>query len=210
MITLADFSPYVLPYADSCPEFVVQDGVLATIQDFYRNTKEKEAELPAIDVVADTNVYTLTVTDAHVFEVRQALYSGRGLVKGDPVGFETDIGADWRQRAGTPTCFYMPGLDQIRLVVTPDASLTGGLFVVGLTYPSSDVTSFDDILLEELRDTIVAGALSRILSQQDQKWTDLKQAVLRGIAYQEGINSHRRHVAHGRVGSRKRTKGYYF
>lgn len=210
MVALTDFSPYILPFADGCPEFVIQDAVLATIQDYYQQTSEKEVELPVIDIVATQNVYTLTIANAHAFRVTDALYEGHGLVRKDPAGLATEIGPDWRQRSGTPAYFYMPGLDQIRLAPTPETALAGGLFVVCTTYPSRSATSFDEVLIEEMRDAIVNGALSRLLMQQDQKWTDVKQGVARGFAYQAAVNSQIRRVAHGRVRSKKRVVGHYF
>lgn len=210
MITAADFLPYILPYADGLPEFVGQDAIVGTIQDFYRQTKEKEVELPAIDLVAGQGVYTLTVANAHVFDITSAVSQSRLLTPSDPANLVGEIGGDWRQRSGTPTFFYMPGLDQIRLVATPDADFQGGLFVVCATYPAHTAASFDDVLLEEHRDLIVNGALSRLLTQQDQKWTDMQQGVARGLAYQAGIERHISRVARGRVRSRKRVVGHYF
>lgn len=210
MIGLTDFLPYVLPYADGVPEFVVQDAVLATVQDFYRRTKEKEVDLDPVDAVADQSVYTLSVANAHLFEISSALYSGRGLTPGDPAKFATEIGDDWRLRTGTPTYFYMPGLDQIRLVITPNLSQTGVIRVSGPIYPSRTATQFDEILIEEHRDLIVAGALFRLLTQQDQKWTDFKQGAARGMIYDALVAAHARRVARGRGHSRKKIVGHYF
>lgn len=210
MISLSDFSPFVLPFADGCPEFVIQDAVLATIQDFYRRTKEKEVAADPLNIIAGQGVYTLNLDSVHVFEVTSVLYGGNELSPGDPAVFREKIGADWRVQAGSPLFYYTPGLDQIRLVAAPNATIAGGLVASCIVYPSRTATVFDDILLEELRDAIVAGALSRLLMEQDRPWTNYKLGVAYGIAYDTAVAERVSRVNHGRVRSKKRIVPHYF
>lgn len=209
-IALSVFYPLITPFVPNCPDFAIKDAVLATIQDFYRRTGEKVEDLPAYNIVAGQSLYTMVASNAHIYDVEAVVFDGDGL---DPATFptlETRFGDDWRNRSGTPEYYYIPSLDVIRLVLTPDTSITGGLKISAVTYPSSTAVSFDDVLLEEHRDAIVNGAVGRLMIQAGKDWSNPQQGIAHIQLYDKMVWKHASRVAKGRVRARRRTVSSYF
>jgi hypothetical protein len=62
------------------------------------------------------------------------------------------------------------------------------LTVTAAFVPLNTSTTLDDLFIHELRDTIVAGALARLLDTPNQAYSDSVGAARNAVVFRHGIN----------------------
>ena len=90
----------------------------------------------------------------------------------------------WQGKTGYAYCYYQPNPDQLMLVDLPKDSVT---LTLRMAYcPTRDSTSAPSFLFEDYAEVIAAGAVSRLLSQPGQTYSDPKSAQSYANAFQAG------------------------
>lgn len=188
MTAITDFYDYVMPHCKGLGKFMAFQAIRDTAIDFCERTLRYRYNHPAIDVVAATSSYTLTPeSGARICDILAVRYNGLPIDPANDADLD-DLYADWRTVAG-PVVAYQGVLDMnaVKLVRTPDASLTGGLSVEVAQAPVSNATTVPDWMFNRYRDGLVAGTLARLHALPAKPWTDNGLAVYHGHLYDQAI-----------------------
>jgi hypothetical protein len=180
MAALTAFLDFIMVDAPGAGVDIVKQKILEACITFCDVAKAYTYELPAINVVAGQADYTLTPeTGYRITDVMKdgVVYNGTPLNPNDPVGLDFVFGK-WRapETTGTPD-YYIADVTRgtLTLVLTPDASITGGLVVTVSEAPLITATDVPDVLLSRYHQAIKHGALGNLMSMNKKPWknTDL-------------------------------------
>lgn len=207
-ITIDAFLNEVFPLK-GCPRQVALNAILDSIRELCDQADVWKETLPAINVVASTASYALAPGNGKQVKTPiEARHNGTPLY----LATESQLdyyNPYWRTAdPGTPSNYLIMDEGTITLYPTPDTSITNGLIVRASIMPTvtiagdyvvdptgtkivnapdyltpDDITTiFPGVLLQH-KETVVAGAKSRLLFIPDKPWTDLKLAAyFKGVA----------------------------
>ena len=179
--SLTEFLPDVTPSVPGCPRSLILDAIRNACIRFCEETWIIRETLTAIDVVAGTDVYTLTASTNNLpVGLIHFSYNERDLT------FKTEeeldiIDQGWRVAdPGTPFFVTSPSPDTFRLNRVPSEAITDGMVPRIATKPTNETSSVDDLLYRDWRDGIRAGALQELKGIPDKGWSDDKAAMSNG------------------------------
>ena len=164
------------------------DNVLKTLRDFCLETWIWREELTAIDVVDETDGYTMApgVTncdspDVHMvdwvkYKVDDAEDTQYVFLK--PINLESEeipgsMSAGWVFEEGdAPQIFYVNPDDELIIKPIPNenAAGTANLLVKTILKPALDATTSPPFIYNEWAETIAKGAAARIMKLASKKW----------------------------------------
>lgn len=194
VVPVKKFSPFIVPLAEGCPDFVMAQAVTATVADICKatgcittrtcfTTQDGESE------------YDLRLNFGLNPELVRSVYCDGRQVEACRLD-ELDRrfgGADWREAVGVPAyyTFIRPGT----LVLTPAPDKE--MFVsVTLTCSVSRMTeTVPEEFFVDYLDTVVNGALARIYRIQGQTYTNVRLAEGYQAKYEAGLNDIRLDVS---------------
>lgn len=172
MAAITTLYPAVLAIASQAPEILASRALIESAREFCSRTRLWREDLTALDSAASTASYTLTLpADSAVVDLMSVKYNTENLTPKDSAQLDK-IDSEWRTREGTPVYYKREGTDGLRLVRVPATALTGAIEVYAALKPAFNATSIDDTVLEEHQDTIVNGALARLLRIPKKEWSD--------------------------------------
>jgi len=216
---LSEFLPEVVPQVPGCPVMVAKNAVRNAAITFCERTKAYRKELTAINLVASTKDYAYTAftlpTDTLVWRpIRVAIIDGSDetkLEKVTPEDLDSDAQyANWRTETGTPFGYYAKDQNStLRVIWTPDTSITGGLFMEAALKPSKAAAEVEDGFFNAYFDDIAAGALAALLSMAAEPWTNATKAADYLARFNRAIADHTVKIAEGEVDAPLRTVSYY-
>lgn len=180
--------------------------------DFCTDTKTFTETLAAINVVADTSTYTLTVvaTTARIVDLVDVKHNDKMLNPGNVQELDM-LYLDWDTGGtGVPT-HYLSVVDRtsIRLVKTPGTSITGGLVIKVALAPLRNSTTCPDWILERWVDAIKYRTLSRMYIQLKKPWSDPQLAMLMNQYYQTAAGVGDREKSQDFTRKRMRVRAIY-
>lgn len=216
---LSEFLPEILPQVAGCPNPLAKNAVRNAAITFCERTRAYRKELAAINLVVDTKDYLYTLftlpTDTVVWRpIRVAVIDGTEETKLDPTTPQ-DLDSDhkyanWRTETGTPFAYYaMAGNTTLRVVWTPDTSITGGLFLEAALKPSKAAAEVEDAFFNQFYDDIAAGALGELLSMAGEPWTNAVKAADKLARFNRAIADHTVDASEGNADAPLRTTSYY-
>jgi hypothetical protein len=91
--------------------------------------------------------------------------------------------------------FFMDGPEWIELLRAPTEDQCAALVIEYVVAPSRDSMAVDSLIYDQYRDTIVAGALSRLMMQPDTKWANLALSAKWENEFKKGMAEARIAVA---------------
>lgn len=195
-MNFSDFSPELLAAAPECPIPVVTRWVRAAVRELCEQADCYRHEVTQATVTSGTNY-----VDFGSLPTGTQLHKPIGVsVDGNPLeatslrrlGMEYP---DWRTLTGTPTHYYrsVDTINRLMLFRTPDATLTGtdGLDAELALVPTRTSTSVEDIFADRFYDTIVDGALAKILKIRSALWYNPQLAQMHEYAFLEGVKNAR-------------------
>jgi hypothetical protein len=96
---------------------------------------------------------------------------------------------NWRDadNRGTPEYFVKTSQSLFWMVPVPNETKASSTILRVQLKPTQTSTTADDELMSEYRDTIVNGALFRLLRLPSKDWTDFAGAQVYGSLFAEGI-----------------------
>ena len=114
----------------------------------------------------------------------------------------------WRKPDKFSVPKYITKHSQIsfRLVPVPNSTLTNGTIIRVSLKPTNTSAACDELVMADNRDTIISGALFRLLRMPAQVWTDYSGAQIYGAAFAEGIRDAELKARHADVGVARRVK----
>lgn len=180
MATLNDFLSLVAPNVESCPNATVVSAIRRSIREFCRETYVWKASLTDVDTVAGDATYTLVPpTDTQIVSVLNITHVDRDLMPIDEAWLDR-YELNWRTfndaRRSTYVVHELYATD-IRLVPPPLEADTPGLVNIRVAVmPTLTATTVDDVLLNDWDESIMYGALSRLMRYPEKPWTNLALA----------------------------------
>jgi len=182
MAAVSSFLPQVMVFAPTCPEPLAVSAVVMAADRFCRLTHAWEEDLDATDITAGTGTYDY---DLPVGALLEKVLTVR--VNNIPVRIASRHEADaydpmWTTRSGGDTQYAVTTARDVTLVPAPDKASVGGLKVKAALRPKQG-TTLPDVLYDEWRDAIAAGALAYVLSLP-QAWGNPALAAQKEMEFQ--------------------------
>lgn len=153
-----------------CPRPLVAMVLRDTVRDFLRRSQVLTVELTAIDIVAETYLYTLTLPAGH---------DGFRIYRPTLVvlaGVEQRSGIDWRMSDATT----------LQLRDEPSAADTAGLEVT-VALALDDEQSADLSDLEDWYPAICGGIKGTLMAQPAKPWSNPGSAMVNRAEYNDGL-----------------------
>lgn len=123
--------------------------------------------------------YSFTPPEFHsrAFLVRKALFNGREF-KPTPEDQLAMINPSMFSQQGTPTTYWMSGVNHISVLPKPTQSDVGREIKMRVSWtPTSKSITFDSELMERYIDAITLGAKARLMKQPMKEWSNPQMAV---------------------------------
>lgn len=168
MKDLDAFMPAIRPYAPGCANVTAFAAIRLAAIEFCERTKLWRWE-DDFDVFADDAEQITTPYGSVLLDLDKVFFEGDELERATPNYLDLHE-PGWRTflQDGKPQ--YITQLELNTLRVVP--SQAGHVNVYGWLKPSADAKQLPDFLSDQYREVIAAGALSRLLSQPGQPYTN--------------------------------------
>ena len=180
--------PDVAIEAIGAPDFLVRNAVRDAAVDLCRRThlwNEVQAPQP---YTAGQAAYTLAApAGATIINVLGVTADDERPLAPTTVPLLTAMMPDWQTKSGRVLYFtqgLMPG--DIRFVRVPEAD---GTFAAHAVYaPAPDATDLPDTLVTHHRETLINGALGRVLMMNSKPWSNTASAQYNLTRFFAGVN----------------------
>jgi len=186
-----DLVGQVSPITDSCPSLVVMNAIRQTVIDLCERGQIWKYKHP--DVVLTPSTYNYQFVTPNADTVISLVESAR--VNDISISVNTPIDAINNfpkfpdiVNTGPPTILFQLDQRSYNVAPTPDAVITYTLKLITTLKPTQVSTGTDSTLLQEHQETIVHGALHRLLLQPEQDWTNMELAGYHGKQYTYKLN----------------------
>jgi hypothetical protein len=131
-----------------------------------------------VDVTLESGVseYSLTPpeTNSRAFTIRKALFNGREF-RPTPEDQLAMINPAMFNQQGTPTTYWMSGINKVSVLPLPSDSDAGRVIKMRVSWtPTSAAKAFDSELMERYMDAILFGAKAKLMRQPGQTWSNEK------------------------------------
>jgi hypothetical protein len=161
-----------------CPRPLVVAALRDVVADLLDRTQILTVDLAAINIVAHTYLYTLTVPVANAgYRINRPT----AVVLGDVA---QRAGIDWRMHDRTT----------IQLREEPQAASTGGLEVT-VALSLDDIQDADLTDLQDWRAPIVSGVKGKLMLAPGKPWTDQQTGIMYRNEYNAGLSRALSYVA---------------
>lgn len=190
--------PEIIPMVPSCPDTLIEQNIRAAAIEFCEKTGIYQAELDPITTVGGIYEYDLEPpSQTAVHKIMWATYDGNDLESISTKLLEQRK-PDWRNADyyGTPEYFLKQGQSTFWLVPVPSATMVSSTIIRVQLKPTHRSTACDETVMEDYRDSIINGAIFRLLRIPGREWTDIASAQIYGGLFAEGIVRAERDARH--------------
>lgn len=194
VVPVKKFSPFIVPLAEGCPDFVMVQAVTATVADICKAT----------GCITTRTCFT-TQDGKSEYDLRLNFGLNAELVRSvfcDGVAVEhirmdeldRRFGrTDWREAVGVPAYYTFMKPGTLILTPTPDNEM---FVAVTLTCSVNRMTeTVPEVFFTDYLDTVVNGALARIYRIAGQTYTNVRLADECQAKYEAGLNDIRLDVS---------------
>lgn len=182
MATLSSLYSSVRLLAQQCPDTTIDKYLIEAIREFCRESWFYQ-EVLTQNITASTSDYTLTPSSSQeLIAVVSVKVDGDPL---DPVRMQ-DVDAvsdEYVHRAWK----FEPN-NTLTIYPEPTATITNGLVTRVAIMPPENTTTIPDVIYRHYKETIVAGALTTILSLQNEAWSNPQKAMEKALEFRVGVN----------------------
>ena len=187
----AELLPEIMPEVVGCPNPVAKRALRNALIQFC--TESEAYRLPDVRAVAVQNISEVEfdVPDqTRVVKVVSLTYEGKPLNPASETILDGTIN-QWREHTGTPSAFIPRTGNQVTLYPTPESTELALNATLALT-PTQSSTSIDDAFIEAYLESVIAGALNRLMTMRGQPWANPELGVSYGYQFQEAITKAKR------------------
>lgn len=184
-----DLLPEVIPMVPGCPDTLIEHHLRAAAIELCERAPVLQAELDPVTTIAGQYEYDLEPpTDTVVHKIMWVVHDGNEV---EPISnslLEQRM-PGWREKdsRGVPEYYLKASQSTMWLVPVPLVNKPSSTIIRVQLKPTHASVSADDELISDYRDTIVNGALFRLLRLPSKQWTDMSAARTYGVLYNEGI-----------------------
>jgi hypothetical protein len=194
--------PDVIPVVNDCPDSLIERNIRSAVIEFCEKTGIYQAELDPVTTVGGLHEYDLEPPNGTVVhKIMNVVFDGKNLEAISPELLDQRK-PNWRkpENTGEPEYFIKQGQSLVWLVPTPSATMVSSTRIRVQLKPTATSTACDADILSEYRDSIINGALFRLLRTPGQVWTDFNGAQIYGALFADGINRAERTARHADEG----------
>lgn len=203
----ADFSQFIRPEVQGCPDYMIERAVRDSAVDFCTRTDVYVAEPEFVTIVQNVNEYDLSIDEGS--ELNHILDIFNNTTKLKPVSYSVLLGALGNESTtGTPQ--YYAQRDNTQFYLAPIPSVSGSYRVLYSLKPSSTSTSIPDTIGKEYREAISHGALFRLQMMAGQPFGNLSLAATNRDLFEKSIGRTIRQVKYGFSGGSLTAKSREF
>lgn len=204
--TYESLLPELIPMVPGCPDTLIENNIRSAVIELCEKAAVYQAELDPVATVAGTYEYDLEPpSQTVVHKIMWVTHKGRDLEPTTTTILEQRK-PNWRdaENRGTPEYFMKITQSLFWMVPVPNETLASSTIVRAQLKPTLTSNATDDEVMSDYRDTIVSGALFRLLRMPSKEWTDYAGAQVYGALFQEGIQQAERRGRHADVGVARR------
>jgi hypothetical protein len=181
--------PEIIPMVPGCPDTLIENNIRAAVIELCEKAAVLQAELDPVTTIAGIYEYDLEPpTDTVVHKIMWVVHDGKEI---EPISTNLleQRKQNWRDadNRGTPEYFVKTSQSLFWMVPIPNETKASSTILRVQLKPTQTSTTADDELMSEYRDTIVNGALFRLLRLPSKDWTDFAGAQVYGSLFAEGI-----------------------
>ena len=188
----SDLVSDVLPFLAADPsDPVTERAIKRTVIDFCSSSWIWQMFQDPVTVVARINQYDLEPdSGADVSAVVSAELDGRPLDPRTPVNLNREL-PRWRTDTGTPKYFTQLDTESVYLAPIPESGLTNGLTLTLALQPSQKATGFPLWIYNQYAETLVNGAVSRLMLMSGKPWADVAAGADRRAVFAADVSDAR-------------------
>lgn len=208
MKDLDDFLPYIRMYAPGVGDPAAFFGIRQAAIEFCERTRMWQLE-DEWSVTADDCEGLMAPAGADVHEIDKVWFNGCELRKVTPQKLD-ELVSNWRNGDDKPTGqpSYVTQTAPNSIILVPFG--TGTVRVSLYLKPSQDCDQLPDFLVDQHREKIAWGALSRVLLIPNQSFTNPDMGAAFGQSFQSKLDSKSTSGISGQHRAPVRTKASYF
>lgn len=187
-VPISTLLPGVLPQVPGCPRPLAEQAVLHSAAEFCAASHLWSEELAPLDVSAETATYAFAPpAKALVAMVLSVTCFGRRLAPATEEWLD-DAWPGWNETASAkPSHYLLPSAGRVRLAPTPTEDGAGALRVVAALVPSDTATELTEVVAQNFGETVVHGALARLLATPGKLWSNPELSVHHGRRFSHGL-----------------------
>ena len=196
-ITYESLIPDIIPYVQGCPDVMIQNAIRSTAIDFCERTGAFQQELDPVTTVSGIYEYDLEPPSGYIVQkIMWVIHKGADLEPITTALLEQRY-RKWRDETGTPSVYVKVSQALFHLVPIPDSNQTSSTILRVQLKPTQTSVRCDSEVMNDYRDTIVNGAIFRLLRIPSRDWTDYAAAGVYNTLYLEGVNNAERRARGG-------------
>ena len=178
--------PDILPMVPGCPDTLIKNNVRAAVIELCERSSVYQLELDPLTTVGNIYEYDLEApSGTTVQKILWVTHAGKDVEPLTSTLLEQRI-PKWREGNGVPEYYVQQGSSLVWLVPIPTSTSASSTIVRAVLKPTHTSTACDDGVMNDYRDTIINGALFRLLRIPNKEWSDLQGASVYGSLFNEG------------------------
>lgn len=179
--------PEILPMVPGCPDTLIENNIRSAVIELCELASVYQSELDPVTTVSNIYEYDLEPpTGTSVSKILWITHQGKDLEPLTTTLLEQRL-PKWREQAGVPEYFVQQNSASFMLAPVPSATVVGSTIVRAVLRPTHISTACDNDVMNDYRDTIVNGALFRLLRIPNKDWSDMQGASIYGQLFNKGV-----------------------
>jgi len=177
------------PFVTNCPSPVMVDALRNASIEFFRRSLAYRVWLTPFNMTATVSEYVLSGFPFETELAHIVRFVCDSLVL-TPVTNEEVIGYDPAYPTTTstrPRYYTMHKKPRIKVSPVPSETLALAFIAYVAVQPTLDSVGVEQAYMDEYRDYLIAGALSRLLMIPNRHWTDLQLGAMKQARFNAGI-----------------------
>ena len=195
MASYESLLPDIIPMVSSCPDTLIENAIRSATIELCEKAGVYQVELDPVTTIANLFEYDLEPpSGTTVHEILWITYDGTDLEPITSALLEQRI-PEWRQSGneGTPEYFVKQSQSLFYLAPVPNVTKVSSVLIRAILKPTHTSTSCSDDVMNDYRDTLINGALTRLLRMPSREWTDYAGAgVFASLFSQQVVEAEKR------------------
>lgn len=181
-----------------CPDSLIESSIRSAAIEFCEKSGAYQTQLDPITTIPKIYEYDLdTPRGTAIHKVMWVTHLGKDL---EPISTTLleQREPKWRSEDNysVPKYFVKQNSSSVWLVPVPNIRESQSTIVRVQLKPTHTSTACDDSVMSEYRDTIVNGAIFRLLRIPNKDWSDLAGAQVYAALFGDGIDQAKRRASH--------------
>ena len=188
--------PEILPMVPGCPDTLIEINIRSAVIELCERANVYQAELDPVTTVSNIYEYDLEPpTGTSVRKILWATHQGKDLEPITTTLLEQRL-PSWREKSGVPEYFIQQNSSMFILAPIPANTIAGSTVIRAVLRPTHQSTACDNDVMNDYRDTIINGALFRLLRIPNKDWSDMQGASVYGQLFNQGVEDAGRRARH--------------